>query len=110
MPPNRLTTFKGLRRSIGGTSVHPSARATEEKCLIEYLQNQGFVIATADDVARAIKADPYEEELSSYHCVEGVAVTHASDGWWLLFPHGSLGAAACTESDRSSRAFGDRTC
>lgn len=110
MPTNCLTSFDGLRRRMGGTSIHPSAHAIEAKRLIKYLQNLGFAITTADDVRGAIEADRSEAELSAHRCVEGVAVAHASDGWWLLFPHGSFESPACAAFGRSSVAFGDRSC
>lgn len=78
MPTNCLTSFDGLRRRMGGTSIHPSAHAIEAKRLIKYLQNLGFAITTADDVRGAIEADRSEAELSAHRCVEG---EHAYRHW-----------------------------
>lgn len=110
MPPTHLTTFDGLRRRLGGTSVHPNERAIKAEFLFEYLRNLGFSITSADDVPGAIEADPSEEELSAYRCAEGIAVAHASDGWWLLFPTGGLDSAARVASSRSSSALGSSSC
>ncbi len=81
-----IESFDELPRRLRGGRLPPTAQAAKKALLLTHLRDDG------------------------YRCIEGVAVAYASDGWWLLFPHGTLGYAACAESDRSSRAFGDRSC
>ena len=102
------STFEQLRGRLGGTVLDPANRAIELERLIEYLNRLGSNIVTAGDVLSAIEADPTEEELSAYRCAEGVAVSHATDGWWLLFPHGRLEPPMHNAFKRTSLASRDR--
>ncbi len=52
--------------------------------VIPYLAGLGLDVRCLDDLLR-INADETEEELHSFRVAEGVAVTMASDGLWLLF-------------------------
>lgn len=52
--------------------------------IISYLSGLGIIVRNLDDLL-AINADPYEEELHAWPCQEGVAVSIASDGIWVLF-------------------------
>lgn len=53
--------------------------------LLPYLADLGRAVATLDDLVCAIAGMDDEEELAAFRCAEGVAVTQASDGRWLLF-------------------------
>jgi site-specific recombinase XerD len=48
-------------------------------------RQSGVTVRRADDLIAAFQCLSHEEELAAFRCVEGVAVSHASDGWWLLF-------------------------
>ena len=52
--------------------------------ILAYLRGFGWRISSAADVLRAVTALEDEEELSAFAVLEGVALTHASDGWWVL--------------------------
>lgn len=53
--------------------------------MLRYLRALGVQPKTASDLFHHIRALEDEEELSAFQCQEGVAVTQASEGWWLLF-------------------------
>jgi len=90
MPIHTGHTFDELRHRTGGFLVPITEQQVELIRLVRYLQQQEACIQTSDDVLDAIETCPEEEELSAYRCREGVAVAHASDGWWLLLPEGEL--------------------
>jgi hypothetical protein len=69
--------------TLGGASAEPEA-----KVVLQYLQSLGVGASTLKELHDGISALEDEEELSAFECSEGVAVTHASDGWWLLFVDG----------------------
>jgi hypothetical protein len=52
--------------------------------LIPYMAGLGITVRCLDDLLR-INDDDTEEEIHSFRVAEGVAVTMASDGVWLLF-------------------------
>lgn len=52
--------------------------------LLPYFAGLGITVRTLDDLL-SINDDETEEEIHSFRVVEGVAVTMASDGLWLLF-------------------------
>ncbi|MBX9803915.1 MAG: hypothetical protein K2Y04_14285 [Caulobacteraceae bacterium] len=62
-----------------------AAPGSEGEKVLRYLETLGFQPKTNSDIFHHIRALEDEEELSAFQCQEGVAVTHASDGWWLLF-------------------------
>lgn len=64
------------------------AANSDGESVLRYLNDLGFRPATTADLFQQISALEDEEELSAFECREGVAVTHASDGWWLLFVDG----------------------
>ncbi len=88
MGSSHLVMFDDLRRRWGGRLLTQLDQNAQVARLIQYLKANEHVIQTPDDVHTAILAEAAEEELTAIRCVEGVAVSHASDGWWLLFPHG----------------------
>jgi hypothetical protein len=52
--------------------------------IIRYLEGLGMPVSCLDDLLQ-INADDTEEEIHCFRVVEGVAVSVASDGAWLLF-------------------------
>jgi len=52
--------------------------------VLAYLAGLGIPVRTLDDLMR-INADPDEEEVRCFRVDEGVAVTIASQGEWLVF-------------------------
>ncbi len=52
--------------------------------VLAYLAGLGIAVRTLDDLLK-INADPGEEELHCFRVAEGVAVSVASQGEWLLF-------------------------
>ena len=52
--------------------------------VLAYLAGLGIAVRTLDDLLR-INADSDEDELSCFRVAEGVAVSVASQGGWLLF-------------------------
>jgi hypothetical protein len=52
--------------------------------IIEYVKGLGIDVRELDDLL-AINADDSEEELHSFRVQEGVAISIASDGLWVLF-------------------------
>lgn len=89
MNENILPGFKELRSAYGGLADHPATTivgATREAAaVLKYLRGFGATVRTVGDLHDAINALADEEELAAFRCREGIAVSHASDGWWLLF-------------------------
>jgi hypothetical protein len=52
--------------------------------VIPYFASLGLAVRSLEDLLQ-INEDETEEELHSFRVAEGVAVTLASDGLWLLF-------------------------
>ena len=52
--------------------------------LLPYLSSLGIEVRSLEDLLM-INADDTEEEIHSFRVAEGVAVTVASDGLWVLF-------------------------
>lgn len=52
--------------------------------VLSYLDGLGIVVRCLDDLL-AINEDDTEEELHAFRCAEGIAVSIASHGQWLLF-------------------------
>lgn len=59
--------------------------ASFAKLVLAYLAGLGLSPTTLSDLLRSIDELEDEEDLSAIRCAEGVAVTSASDGWWVLF-------------------------
>jgi hypothetical protein len=53
--------------------------------VIAYLARLGRPVTTLDQLVDAINADEGEEELHAHRVAEGVAVSVASSGAWILF-------------------------
>jgi len=60
------------------------ARGDDPFNLLPYLAGLGRPVKKIDDLL-VINDDPDEEELHSFQVAEGIAVSIASDGLWLLF-------------------------
>ena len=52
--------------------------------ILPYLAGLGLAVGSLDDLLR-INDDATEEEVHAFRVAEGVAVTVASDGLWMLF-------------------------
>jgi hypothetical protein len=52
--------------------------------IIFYMRELGLSVSTLDDLL-AINGDGFEEELAAFEVAEGVAVSVASQGEWVLF-------------------------
>jgi hypothetical protein len=95
--PNELPTAAELRRrfEVSEASVDHEPRVAvlsdalrtgdDPRHVLSYLRGLGIAIASLNDLHDAIANLDDEEELGAFHCQEGVAVSHASDGWWLVF-------------------------
>ena len=53
--------------------------------ILNYLAGLGRPVSTLDALFEAINGDETEEELGAFRVAEGVAVSVASDGAWVLF-------------------------
>jgi hypothetical protein len=84
-----LPSFSQLRERYGpdgaATVATLISKAGEARRLIDYLRDLGQPIGALSDLMRGIRALEDEEELAAFECLEGVAVSHVSDGWWVLF-------------------------
>lgn len=106
----QIPQFSELCRRWGGPKLVGSEQIDEMTRIVAYLRHQGSMVSEAADVFDAVQSLREEGELSSHHCVEGIAVSHASEGWWLLFAHGSLEPTASSSSDQPPFALGEPTC
>ncbi|MES3098938.1 hypothetical protein [Sphingomonas faeni] len=77
-------TFEELCRRQDGVQLDEKDTSQETSQLMLYLSRSGFIVQTAGDVLAAINHLVEEEEIFAERCKEGVAVSHASDGWWLF--------------------------
>lgn len=87
MEPIDLPTFRESRLQHDAGDSHADAPRGEADRILNYLRHRGATIRVIADIPDALAAIPDEEELSAHACVEGIAITHASDGWWLLLRH-----------------------
>ena len=72
-------------RAITKVSLSAALRAGQDPmAVIAYMNSLGIEIASIDDLLR-INDDEAEEELHAYRVAEGVAVSIASDGLWILY-------------------------
>ena len=72
-------------RDVPRISIAAAVRAGDDPLhVIPYMAGLGLTVRCLDDLLR-INNDETEEELHSFRVAEGVAVTLASDGLWLLF-------------------------
>ena len=91
-----LPTFAELRRRytaadedppIAVLAQLPTSVSPDEplaRLVLNYLKTLGLVTTTVDPLFEQIHGLD-DEELRCFRVVEGVAVTAASDGWWVLF-------------------------
>ncbi|WP_374470248.1 hypothetical protein [Phenylobacterium sp.] len=66
---------------LGEQAPHTS----HAELVLAYLAHFGSSPTNLEELVEAIDQVPDEEDLSAFRCAEGVAVTSASDGWWVLF-------------------------
>jgi hypothetical protein len=72
-------------RDVPRVSFTQSVRQGDDPLhIIPYLGGLGLPVHSLEDLL-AINGDETEEEIRSFRVAEGVAVTVASDGLWLLF-------------------------
>lgn len=62
-----------------------AADASLAGVVLTYLAHFGSSPTTLAQLVQAIGDLRDEDDLSAFRCAEGVAVTSASDGWWVLF-------------------------
>lgn len=60
------------------------ARGDDPLHILPYLAGLGLAVRSLDDLL-LVNGDGAEEELHAFRVAEGVAVTVASDGLWVLF-------------------------
>ena len=96
---NDLPAFEDLRRQFT-TVEDDTAKAEivqlqsafngsgEHAEVLQYLGSLGFAVGNLEDLLAGVNGLEGEEELAAFRCREGVAVSHGSDGWWLLFVDG----------------------
>ena len=88
-----LPTYQDLRLlyddpndSDASTSLTVALRTGEDPLqLLAYLRGLGHRVTNLPELLGAVRDLDGEEELAAFHCQEGVAVSVASDGRWLLF-------------------------
>lgn len=72
-------------RDVPRVSLTDALRSGDDPLhILPYLAGLGFAVRTLDDLL-LVNDDDTEEEVHSFRVAEGVAVTLASDGLWLLF-------------------------
>jgi len=72
-------------RDVPRVSLAEAMRAGDDPLhIIPYLAGLGLPVRSLDDLLR-VNDDASEEEVGCFRVAEGVAVTIASDGLWLLF-------------------------
>ena len=72
-------------RDVPRVSLAEAVRAGDDPLhVIPYLAGLGLPVRSLDDLMR-VNDDATEEEIGCFRVAEGVAVTVASDGPWLLF-------------------------
>ena len=90
-----LPTFAELRRRFGGEeSTHGEACTVSMSAALQlgdpwsvltYLRDLDRPVNCLSDLESAVNGLEDEKELAAFWCVEGVALSAASDGRWLLF-------------------------
>lgn len=83
-----INTESALRRGDGQLSA--KVANSELLRLVAYLRALGHQVHSGRDVYEAIRFLPDEEELGAEQRLDGVVITHASDGRELLIPLGEL--------------------
>lgn len=83
MKRTKHLSFEQLRRRYGACASNFDAPAGEQFNIVNYLTHMRQKIHCIEDVLSEIRSY-YDDELAAFWCREGVAVSHTSDGWWLL--------------------------
>ena len=98
MPPPDLPSFAELRRRYADDGGEPTFAVAAWRpgtppleahgCLIiNYLHGLGYSPRTLDQLRQIIDGLD-DEEIAAFPTQEGLAVSQASDGWWVLFTEG----------------------
>lgn len=89
LPPFSALCGRYEQSDIADQPVTVSLRSPpstgEGAAILSYLRAFGHDAHSPAELLQAIDALTDEEELAAFRCHEGVAVSHASDGWWVLF-------------------------
>ena len=90
-----LPTYQAIRHMYADsdgdgamTSLADALRTGDDLLhVLVYLNGLGCPVTTLPELLAAVRGleDEGEEELAAFECQEGVAVSAASDGRWLLF-------------------------
>ena len=88
-----LPTFNTLRAEFGDAAddaltislAQAQRDGSDPRSVLGYLAGLGRPVVALPDLLAAIMQLEEEEELGAFACVEGVAVSVASDGAWLLY-------------------------
>lgn len=71
--------------SLETAALQGAPVGSEAERILRYLHGLGVEPTSLRTLYEGIVELEDEEELSAFECQEGVAVTQASEGWWLLF-------------------------
>ena len=72
-------------RAITRVSLSAALRDGKDPMkILSYLASLDILVAKLDDLC-AINLDPTESELHAHRVAEGVAISLASDGLWILY-------------------------
>lgn len=105
MECNKLTFAIFLLKSGAYEIAEDDARVEIER-LVVYLNSQGKSVSCGCDVYTAIRTLPSEDEIGAEWCREGVAFTHASEGWAVLIPFDAPLSKGFLSADGVSRDGG----
>ncbi len=81
-----LHSYEKVRGRLKGRNLTGAQAREEAWRLVAYLRANGAKVSRGGDVYCAVRSLTEEEELGAERCREGVAVTHASEGWIVLIP------------------------
>lgn len=84
MNNKNLPSIEQLSQRFGGYILEGAERVRETEALLSYLELRSASHVSPAAIRAAIASASAEDELASFNCKEGIAVSHASDGWWLL--------------------------
>ena len=95
MPDLNLPSFAELRRRYTepdtedeeppSVSVSAALRTGDPWRVLDYLRGLNVHVTSLADLEAGVNTLADDEELAAFRCQEGVALSAASDGRWLLF-------------------------
>lgn len=97
MKRTRILSFEQLRRRYNACASNFDAPAGEAFRIMSHLLERRSMLESVDDLLEAIQSSS-DEELAAFGCREGVAVSHSSDGWWLLLSFDDCLSNYCHET------------